>query len=679
MYTISIDGKPLYYPSDEECVVIDPEIKCSINEAGSAVMTVPPVNPLYDSIHIRNSMISVTKNSREVFYGEVRSYTTDKNRHRKLTAVGALAFLNDSRQPQVNYGHSYTPLQFLTAVLEIHNNQMFDDDRKKIYVGDIRVGNTLNATDKITDNESTLEAIRKNLISVHGGTLRLRHENNLLYLDYVNLNDYGSACTQEISIGENLMDYTENFSADSVKTVVIPYGARLEDEGSTSEFEERVDITSVNDGKNYILGASQAIDNYGYVWTVVTYDGITNPASLKNMGQTYLRETQFEKAVFILTAVDLSALDSSIDAMYLGDRVPVRADMFGLNGSFPIIEMTMKPTKPQDERIVMSANLRTKKVSLTGHMLDTEKNVTAVAKREAQRIEKVIQAEVANIMNRFNGAYGGYKIEEYDQNGLWLRTLYMDQPDKDIATNIMEISMNGIRFSTEGYADATSTAWKSAWTLDGKFVAQEIFSNIVFANLLKVGIIEDVAERTSWNLETGDFISRGTDEKLVMKQAYLRGYSREFDPSVTPDPQNPDAQYYDELVGTLDLSANYADNVYRVALRSETELMLQANQNEIIVGNDETRFAKQISVNGDIHSADINCEDITCNDISCGDITSGGKATITGKITCGSVVPANGATNNISWKQSNGLDVSITVKNGIITAINKTEPAPDPT
>lgn len=651
MYEILMDGNTLYYPGDKECTVIDPEIELKMNDSGTAKMKVPIINPYYDSIMLRNSMITVTKNDREVFYGEVRAYTGNMGQERELTAVGALSFLSNSRQPQRNWG-KITPLQFLTGVLDIHNQQMFNDDRKKIYVGYVTVSNTLNAGDKITDNNSTLDAIRDNLISVHGGVLRLRHENDTLYLDYVNLNEYGEYCNQIIQLGDNIMDYTENFNAEGVKTVVIPLGARIDDD-TESEFEERVDITSVNDNKNYIIGSNAAVSNYGYIWTTVTYDSISDPANLKTMGQTYLRETQFERATFKLTAVDLSAVDSSIDTMYFGDRVNIQAELFGLNATYPIVEMTMKPQNPEGERIVMSANLRSKKATLTGRVTSADRDAVLAARREAMRIESVIKSEVANIMNTFTGQNGGYKIEEYDENGLWLRTLYMDAPDKTQATNVMEFSMRGIRFSTAGYAPATSSAWKSAWTLDGKFVSQEIFSNIVFANLLKVGIIQDVAEHTYWNLENGDFVSRSSDEKLLMQQGYLRGYKREYDPSATPSPYDPDSQYINTLVGTLDLSADYGDGINRVALRSETELMLQANQNEIIVKNDETRFSKRI-----------NCENIV----------SGGK------ITCGSVVPSNGASGGtITFKQNNGLDVTLTVKNGIVTSFVKEEPAPTPT
>lgn len=556
MYEILIDDKVLYYPGDELCTVIDPEIVLKMNDSGTAKMKVPVTNPYYDSILLRKSMITVKKNDRVVFYGEVRAYTGNMGLERQLTAVGALSFLSGSRQPQRNWGN-ITPLQFLTGVLDIHNQQMFDDDRRKIYVGYVTVSNTLNAGTKITDNNSTLDAIRENLISVYGGVLRLRHENNTLYLDYVNLNEYGNYCNQVIQLGDNIMDYTENFNAEGVKTVVIPLGAKIDDD-TESEFEKRVDITSVNDNKNYIIGSGTAVNNYGYIWTTVTYDSISDPADLKTMGQTYLRETQFELATFKLSAVDLSAVDSSIDTMYFGDRVNIQAEMFGLDATYPIVEMTMKPQKPEDERIVMSANLRSKKVTLTGRVTSSGHDATIAAKREALKMESVIRSEIANIMATFAGQYGGYKLEEYDENGLWVRTLYMDAPDKTQATNIMEFSMRGIRFSTAGYKAASDPAWKLAITINGKIASQEIFSNIIFANLLKAGIIEDIAGVTHWNLETGDWRSEtGWDgEYLQIFEGIIKGF------------------YNNTLIGYLDMSANIG-NSQQCVLGSKNVLNLE--------------------------------------------------------------------------------------------------------
>ena len=536
IYEMLLDGETLFYPGDEECVVLDPEISLKMNDAGQAKMVIPNVNPLYNKINLRKSMLTVKKNGREVFYGEVRAYERGFDMCRNLIAVGALSFLNDSRQPQHNYGNC-TNLQFLTAVLNEHNSQMFSDNRKKIQVGYVTVANTSQTVTRFTDNESTLEAIRNNLIGITGGVLRLRHENNNLYLDYVNLSEYGNYCDQGIIFGENMMDYVENFSAEDVKTVIIPYGARIDDKNS--EFEKRVDIKSVNNNKNYIVSSNPVIESYGYVWGTVTFDGVTDPSVLMNLGQNYLQSVQWETAVFKLTAVDLAAINTDISAIYFGDRINLQAELFGLNATYPIVEMLMKPQKPEDERIIISANIRSKKVTLTDQMSTAGEHALIKANQEILRMQQVIRAEIANIMATFAGQYGGYKLEEYDSNGLWLRTLYMDAPDKTQATNIMEFSMRGIRFSTAGYKSASDPAWKLAITIDGKIASQEIFSNIIFANLLKAGIIEDVAGVTHWNLETGDWRS-GTNESseyLRIFEGILKGY------------------YQNSEVGYIDLSA----------------------------------------------------------------------------------------------------------------------------
>lgn len=499
-YQILVDGKTLYYPGDEEYTVINPEITLKMNQAGTAKFTVPITNPLYDSIENRKSMITVKKNGREVFYGEARIRTSGMSRAKEITAAGVLSFLNDSIQPQHRYG--YIPIYtFLNSILAIHNQQMLEDNRKIIRMGYVTVADDPDKmTLMVTDRETTLEVIRKNLLDVYGGVLRIRHQSGNLYLDYIPLSAYGDFCDQTIAIGENIMDIIEDYNSEDIKTVVIPLGAKIDDK--ESEFEKRVDIKTVNNDKDYIVNTA-AKNEYGAIWTTVTFDGIDNPQDLYDAGYDYLYRQQFERATFKITAVDLSAIDVDMSSFYFGDRVQIQS--FVVSGVYYIVEMTMKPLAPEAERIILSGNIKTRKTTLTGAMASTGAAMQNTAYREALKIRSVIEGEIANIIASFTGTSGGYKIEEFDENNRWLRTLYMDTNNVQTATNIMEFSMRGIRFSTGGYAPADSNAWKLAITIDGKIASQEIFSNIIFANLLKAGIIEDVAGNTSWNLETGSF------------------------------------------------------------------------------------------------------------------------------------------------------------------------------
>ena len=93
---------------------------------------------------------------------------------------------------------------------------------------------------RITDRENTLEAIRDKLVDRLGGYLRLRHENDKLYLDWLTIQEYGKYCEQPIQFGENLMDYSETMTADDVITALIPLGAAIEQETdeNASEFDD---------------------------------------------------------------------------------------------------------------------------------------------------------------------------------------------------------------------------------------------------------------------------------------------------------------------------------------------------------------------------------------------------------------------------------------------------------
>lgn len=59
MYEVYMDGKVMGYPGDDENVIIEPELKLQLNDAGSFEFLVPPVNPEYENIQNRQGMVQV--------------------------------------------------------------------------------------------------------------------------------------------------------------------------------------------------------------------------------------------------------------------------------------------------------------------------------------------------------------------------------------------------------------------------------------------------------------------------------------------------------------------------------------------------------------------------------------------------------------------------------------------
>lgn len=473
IYKIKLDGKVLYYPGDRQAAVINPELDLQTGYAGELTLKVPPLNPLYGEIHNRKSMVSVYRGNTEIFYGEVRTREKDRFKNQPVKATGALSFLADSILPQQEW-HDISPRDLLDAWLQLHNNQV--EDRKKIYTGVVTIHDSNDSLYRITDRENTLEAIRDKLVDRLGGYLRLRHENDKLYLDWLTIQEYGKYCEQPIQFGENLMDYSETMTADDVITALIPLGAAIEQETdeNASEFErleKNVDITSVNDGKDYIY-SKEAVENFGWVWRTEKWDDVSVPANLLKKATEFLTSNQYESLVISLTAVDLSLFGQDYDSFDIGDRVLCNAIPYGMKKVLPVMEMKIPLQQPDQAQLTLGENLQQ---SFTDQTSGTFTQIRQEA-TDAGRVQtEWMKSAIDNLTKQMTGAKGGYKLTEFDENSLWLRDLYMDAPDKNQATNILQINKNGIGGSHNGYAGPYTVGM----TLDGTILGERILAGSI--------------------------------------------------------------------------------------------------------------------------------------------------------------------------------------------------------
>ena len=473
IYKIKLDGKVLYYPGDRQAAVINPELDLQTGYAGELTLKVPPLNPLYGEIHNRKSMVSVYRGNTEIFYGEVRTREKDRFKNQPVKATGALSFLADSILPQQEW-HDIAPRDLLDAWLQLHNNQV--EDRKKIYTGVVTIHDSNDSLYRITDRENTLEAIRDKLVDRLGGYLRLRHENDKLYLDWLTIQEYGKYCEQPIQFGENLMDYSETMTADDVITALIPLGTAIEQETDENasefeQFEKNVDITSVNDGKDYIYSKT-AVENFGWVWRTEKWDDVSVPANLLKKATEFLTSNQYESLVISLTAVDLSLFGQDYDSFDIGDRVLCNAIPYGMKKVLPVMEMKIPLQQPDQAQLTLGENLQQSFTDqTTGTFTQIRKETTDAGRTQTEWMKSAID----NLTKQMTGAKGGYKLTEFDENGLWLRDLYMDAPDKEQATNILQINKNGIGGSRNGY----NGPYTVGMTLDGTILGERILAGSI--------------------------------------------------------------------------------------------------------------------------------------------------------------------------------------------------------
>lgn len=515
MYQVLIDGRDLYYPGDSEYAVLDAVVKLQLNDSGTFECEVPATNPEYGNIKNRISMIQVLKDEKEIFYGEVRESEKDFYGTKQVYAVGELAFLFDSIQPQAKY-QDMTSRQLLETWLNIHNSQV--EDKKKFYVGMVTVHDSNDSLYRFTNQETTLDCIREKLCERLGGYLRIRKVNGRRLLDLVTLQEYGKICEQPVEFGENLLDYTENVSASDLYTCVIPKGARLE-ESPIEGLEAYVDITSVNDGKDYLY-SEEAVAVYGWNRCVVSWDDVTQPENLKKKGEDWLKDNQFETMILDLSAADLSSLNSDIESFELGDSVPVYSQPHGMDRTFPVQKLELHLQAPSEDRLQLGSVM---KLSYTEQ---NKGNIQYINQQleNTRQTTAWLQSAIDNATAMMTGSKGGYKVSEYDEDGRWLRDLYMNAPSKEEATLVMQINMNGIGFSRDGF----DGPYKNAWTIDGVFLGEFIKAGSVQAEALSAEYKASVTDKinttvTSQFKVAEDLISaevtRATEQEVELAAA----------------------------------------------------------------------------------------------------------------------------------------------------------------
>lgn len=116
-----------------------------------------------------------------------------------------------------------------------------------------------------------------------------------------------------------------------------------------------------------------------------------------------------------------------------------------------------------------------------------------------------------NATQLITGGLGGHVVFNMNANGEPQEILIMDTDDKTTAVNVIRINKKGIGFSNTGYEGPFS----SAWTIDNTLDMSQINVANMNANAITAGTLQSQDGGNSWNLETGIFQTRGTNDRII--------------------------------------------------------------------------------------------------------------------------------------------------------------------
>ncbi len=319
MYIIKADGKLLYSPEliDDGYKLISPRMHLEINAAGSLDFTIPPCNALYDDVLKMKSIITVEQDGEVVFRGRISEESVDTFKQRRVYCEGDLAFLLDSLQAPCSF--TGTQYDLFSQLIAAHNAQMEAD--KQFALGDVSgLDREEVFSFDVTSYSDTLNMVQSYLIDLFGGYIQTRTEGGVTYIDYVD--GFMDECSQKIEFGVNLLSFESQINADELCTVLVPLGATLDDGTALT-------IASVNGGKVYIENP-EAIARYGRVYKTYTWENVTDPAELLELGMEYMQGAGLPETLSI-TALDMHLVDADVEKIRKGSMVHLMSKPHGID------------------------------------------------------------------------------------------------------------------------------------------------------------------------------------------------------------------------------------------------------------------------------------------------------------------------------------------------------------
>ncbi|MBN7275108.1 hypothetical protein GNF18_08155 [Ligilactobacillus pobuzihii] len=285
-------------------VVYDPRInihivdgKLNLDESGidNLEITINQTNLLFGNARPLRTTAEVYRDNKMIFRGRVLDSTRQMKDNgeflQTLVFESIQNYLQDTSQHWEEVQNT-TPREFFMHLIDEHNRQA--PDYKQFVVRNVDVTNsTDNVYYYIEDGATTWDTIKDKLLTRLGGFIRVEYINGINYIDY--LKDPGSRHTNTpIKIAQNLRSSSVKIDPTEVITQLVPLGATIENNDpesnpDTTVSQPRVDIKSVNDGRDYI-NIPDMRKEFGLIRRSVVWDDVHEPKILLSKAKKWIEQ-----------------------------------------------------------------------------------------------------------------------------------------------------------------------------------------------------------------------------------------------------------------------------------------------------------------------------------------------------------------------------------------------------
>lgn len=407
-----------------------------INAIDSFSFSLYPSNVGFDRLQEYSTLVKVynTRQGRYEYYGRVLYINSSMDENglivKEVTCESWFGFLCDSMQTYVAE-QNWTVKGLLQHIIDTHNAQI--ESYKQFKLGEVTVSDPNDNLYLGIQRTNTWDTLNEKLIDTLGGEMRFRVEADGLYIDY--LTEIGETKATPIALSRNMKSITKEHDPTAYVTRLIPLGAKLSD-----DTEERLDISSVNDGKNYI-DDTEAIAKYGLRIGYKEWDHVTTASILKTKGEQWLAQNNKLLVKYRITALDLSLLGLDYEQFELYNKHPVQNALLGIDDVARITKQSIDVCEEVKSTIEVGDNFKT----LTELQIQQDKLIQSHSDSVSS-----LKSSTSSLGSRMSSAESGIKENE-DQILLKASKYEVDELGERLSSAEIQIDANNAQILLRAY------------------------------------------------------------------------------------------------------------------------------------------------------------------------------------------------------------------------------------
>lgn len=410
MYTIYADDMLIYTPDVEELCLYNIVLTMEDNSAGTLVFSMASAHPAFDRLQKLATRIRVRSNSKTIWKGRIIYDDRNIDNIKTVQCEGKMAFLNDSIFPEFSF--SGAPELLFRQIIDNHNGQVNEDQRFQI--GNVTVKDKNDYIVRSSESAlKTWKAVKEKCFqSSLGGHLQIRYEADGDYIDW--LEDYKEISGQTISFGKNILDLLINTSATETYTAIRPQGALIDG--------KRIDITEVNDGRDYIIDEEKAAE-YGVIYAEPDesiWEDVTLPENLLKKARERLAAGIVLKKTINVRAIDLNLTNEQIEALSVCSYVRVVSDIHGIAAWYLLSKAEIHIDAPESTQYTLGAVKMTltdtNKIEKNNIVKNFERVLPTTVSQLDNDAEFVNPQEVVKIMKESGMSALVFRVKENTQD-----------------------------------------------------------------------------------------------------------------------------------------------------------------------------------------------------------------------------------------------------------------------